>query len=46
MNESQTKHDLIDPALKQAGWGVVGDSRIRLEFPITQGQLIGLCCAI
>ncbi len=41
MNESQTKHDLIDPALRKAGWGVVADSRIRLEFPITQGQLIG-----
>jgi len=41
MNESQTKHDFIDPALKKAGWGVVEGSRIRLEFPITQGRLIG-----
>ncbi|MDQ6968009.1 MAG: DEAD/DEAH box helicase family protein, partial [Mariprofundaceae bacterium] len=41
MNESQTKHDCIDPALKEAGWGVVEGSRIRLEFPITQGRLIG-----
>ena len=41
MNESQTKHDLIDPALHKAGWGVVAGSRIRLEFPITQGRLIG-----
>ncbi|MGJ5642882.1 EcoAI/FtnUII family type I restriction enzme subunit R [Formosa sp. S-31] len=41
MNESQTKHDLIDPALKEAGWGVVEGSRIRLEFPITKGRLIG-----
>jgi len=41
MNESQTKHDFIDPALKEAGWGVVEGSRIRLEFPITQGRLIG-----
>jgi type I restriction enzyme R subunit len=41
MNESQTKHDFIDPALKDAGWGVVEGSRIRLEFPITQGRLIG-----
>lgn len=41
MNESQTKHDFIDPALKKAGWGVVEASRIRLEFPITQGRLIG-----
>jgi len=41
MNESQTKHDFIDPALKEAGWGVVEGSRVRLEFPITQGRLIG-----
>jgi len=43
MNESQTKHDFIDPALKEAGWGVVEGSRIRLEFPITQGRLMGQC---
>lgn len=24
MNEAQTKHELIEPALRQAGWGVVG----------------------
>jgi type I restriction enzyme R subunit len=41
MNEAQTKHDLIEPALKAAGWGVVPGSRLRLEFPITQGRLIG-----
>lgn len=41
MNESQTKHDLISPALKAAGWEVVPGSRLRLEFPITKGRLIG-----
>lgn len=41
MNEAQTKHDLIDPALREAGWGIVAGSRIRLEFPITKGRLIG-----
>jgi len=41
MNESQTKHDFIDPALKEAGWGIVEGSRVRLEFPITRGRLIG-----
>ena len=41
MNEAQTKHDLIEPALRAAGWGVVEDSRLRLEFPITKGRLIG-----
>jgi type I restriction enzyme R subunit len=35
MNEAQTKHDLIEPALRAAGWGVVEGSRLRLEFPIT-----------
>ncbi len=41
MNEAQTKHDLIEPALRGAGWGIVEGSRIRLEFPITKGRLIG-----
>ncbi|MDW5289446.1 EcoAI/FtnUII family type I restriction enzme subunit R [Formosa sp. PL04] len=41
MNESQTKYDYIDPALKEAGWGSVEGSRIWLEFPITKGRLIG-----
>jgi len=41
MNEAQTKHDLIEPALREAGWGEVEGSRLRLEFPITQGRLIG-----
>ncbi|WP_417607971.1 EcoAI/FtnUII family type I restriction enzme subunit R [Owenweeksia hongkongensis] len=44
MNEAQTKHDLIEPALRAAGWGIVADSRLRLEFPITQGRLIGQSC--
>nr|WP_164905238.1 DEAD/DEAH box helicase family protein [Aequorivita sp. H23M31] len=41
MNEAQTKHDLITPALQEAGWGIVEGSRLRLEFPITKGRLIG-----
>lgn len=41
MNEAQTKHDLIEPALRAAGWGEVEGSRLRLEFPITKGRLIG-----
>jgi type I restriction enzyme R subunit len=41
MNEAQTKHDLIEPALREAGWGSVKGSRLRLEFPITKGRLIG-----
>ncbi|NND77871.1 MAG: DEAD/DEAH box helicase family protein [Flavobacteriales bacterium] len=41
MNESETRAELIDPALAAAGWGVVEGSRIRREFPITQGRILG-----
>ena len=41
MNESETRAEHIDPALKAAGWGVVEGSRILREYPITQGRLQG-----
>ncbi len=41
MNEAQTRLELIDPALREAGWGEVEDSRIRVEVQITDGRLIG-----
>ena len=41
MNETETRAELIDPVLKAAGWGVVEGSRIRMEFPINKGRLIG-----
>src|ERR1700722_7783398 len=41
MNEAETRAELIDPALKAAGWGVVEGSQIRREFPITLGRLQG-----
>lgn len=41
MNEAETRATYIDPALKAAGWGVVEGSRIRMEFPISKGRLIG-----
>jgi predicted type IV restriction endonuclease len=31
MNEAETRAELIDPALKAAGWGVVDGSRVRRE---------------
>ena len=40
MNESETRAELIDPALKAAGWGVVEGSRVRREV-ITLGRLQG-----
>lgn len=44
MNEAQTRLDLIDPALRAAGWGVVEGSRILVEQSankITDGRIIG-----
>ena len=41
MNESETRAELIDPALKAAGWGVVEASRISREAKITEGRLQG-----
>ncbi len=41
MNEAQTRLEYIDPALKKAGWGDVAGSRIWVEFPITDGRIIG-----
>lgn len=32
MNETETRAHLIDPALKEAGWGVVEGSRVRMEL--------------
>ena len=44
MNEAQTRIDLIDPALRKAGWGTVKGSRILVEqtaIKITDGRIIG-----
>ena len=41
MNEAQTEYEFIDPALKNAGWGVIEGSRVFKQFPIDQGRLIG-----
>jgi type I restriction enzyme R subunit len=40
VNEAETRAELIDPALKAAGWGVVEASRVRREV-ITLGRLQG-----
>src|SRR5947207_2496923 len=41
MNEAETRAELIDPALKAAGWGVAEGSHIRREYPITLGRIEG-----
>ena len=40
-NESETRAELIDPLLMEAGWGKVEGSRIRREYRITPGRLQG-----
>lgn len=39
MNEADTRAELIDPQLKEAGWGVVEGSRIQREYPINSGEI-------
>jgi type I restriction enzyme R subunit len=40
MNEAETRAELIDPALKASGWGIIEHSRIRREV-IAPGRLVG-----
>ncbi len=39
MNEAETRAELIDPKLKQSGWGVVEGSKILRERQITDGRI-------
>jgi len=39
MNEAETRAELIDPKLKESGWGVVEGSKILREHHITKGKL-------
>jgi type I restriction enzyme R subunit len=41
MNEADTRANLIDPALKAAGWGDVDASKIFREFLIAPGRIEG-----
>ncbi|MFH1585946.1 MAG: DEAD/DEAH box helicase family protein [archaeon] len=41
MSEDDTRAELIEPKLKESGWGVVENSRIRRNFPITMGRIQG-----
>lgn len=39
MNESETRAELIDPKLKEAGWGNVEGSKVLREYHITAGKI-------
>ncbi|KAF5431281.1 type I restriction enzyme, R subunit [Candidatus Methanophagaceae archaeon] len=39
MNEAETRAELIDPLLKESGWGVIEDSKVLREYHITLGKL-------
>ena len=39
MNEAETRAELIDPKLKESGWGVIEDSKILREHNITKGRI-------
>ena len=39
MNEAETRAELIDPKLKESGWGVIEDTKILREFHITKGRI-------
>ena len=41
MNEAETRAEYIDPALKEAGWGVVEGSKILREYIIAPGRIEG-----
>ena len=41
MNEAETRAEHIDPALRDAGWGVVEGSKILREYQITLGRIEG-----
>ena len=45
MNESQTRHDKIDPKLSAAGWGIVPGSKILVEQSayIAPGRITTTC---
>lgn len=40
MNEAETRAELIDPKLRDAGWGVVSGSKVYREYPITAGRIM------
>ena len=39
MNEAETRAELIDPKLRESGWGLVDGSKVLREHPITVGRI-------
>ncbi|MCC5814801.1 MAG: DEAD/DEAH box helicase family protein [Leptospira sp.] len=39
MNEAETRAELIDPKLRENGWGVVEGSKVLREYHITEGKI-------
>ena len=39
MNEAETRTELIDPKLKERGWGVIEDTKVLREHHITIGKI-------
>ncbi|MCR3923402.1 MAG: DEAD/DEAH box helicase family protein, partial [Firmicutes bacterium] len=39
MNEAETRAEIIDPKLRECGWGVVEGTKILREFNITAGKI-------
>jgi type I restriction enzyme R subunit len=39
MNEADTRRELIDPKIKEAGWGTVEGSLVRAEYKISDGEI-------
>ena len=40
-NEAETRAELIDPVLAAAGWGQVDESRVKREYVIAPGRILG-----
>jgi type I restriction enzyme R subunit len=39
-NEAETRAELIDPQLKERGWGVIEGSKVLREYRITEGRIL------
>jgi type I restriction enzyme, R subunit len=39
MNEAETRAELIDPKLKECGWGIIDEAKVLREYNITAGKI-------